>query len=171
MKENLCHGAQVRAGYWENQYKVGIFSLLVCLHFCLWGHELLPSGFAETMQSFVSLGNSFQWINALLPSPLIYHPVCALSESSDAVVSWSPVCLASSKICLKYPNNTTHMPVPVCVQSLADSSCYISWLRKSRGSQSRLVVCFCSGPCEESAFPHSSKPWIMLGASSSHTHN
>lgn len=73
----------------------------------------------ETMQSFISLEKSFQWINTLLSSPPIYHPVCALSECSGAVVSWSPVCLASSKICPKYPNNTAPH-VSACVISPCD---------------------------------------------------
>lgn len=93
-----------------------------CLYVCIVSgeHKLLPRDFVETMLSFVSLGKSFQWINALLPSLPIYQPVCALSQCSDAVVSCSPVCLASSKT---YPDNTPHMSAPVRVQSCVIPAC------------------------------------------------
>lgn len=55
-----------------------IFSLPLCLYCCLWEHQLLPRGFVETTLSFVSFEKSFQWINALLPSPPIYQPVCII---------------------------------------------------------------------------------------------
>jgi len=92
------------------------FYCLLCLRVCLLGPVLLPSGFAETTQSFFALvmGRSFQCVNALLRSLPIYHPVCLLSERSDTAASQGQ----SGLLFLKHAQGTqTSHPACGCLRA------------------------------------------------------
>lgn len=138
-----------------------IFSLPLCLYCCLWEHQLLPRGFVETTLSFVSFEKSFQRINALLPSPPIYQPVCiiwvlwccSVWESSLFGLFWN-----LPKVPKQHP---PHSSVPVWFLPVIISCDFSLWSSPGWGRgeacHSRLLVCLCTWPCQDSAFPQSHK--------------